>query len=135
LHRQGKFGGPGMGQGRKPKRRLDLSASTCPHCGGSLEDMQPTAKVRTETKSGGNVGRSFGTRRAADGTLEIVYLDAGFDDVALSEAGETLRKGQSVNVAGRRGVITGFSRDRDHVYVRFGDSARKVSVDEVTPVR
>jgi len=123
LYEKGKFGGAGRGQGRKPKRRLELSMS-CPHCGGSLEGL------RLDTE-GGNVRGSFYTRRAADGTLEIVDLD---DDVGCDDDPETLRKGQSISVAGQRGVVTGFSRDRNHVYVRFSKGARKVPVEEVTPV-
>ena len=38
-------------------------------------------------------------------------------------------------INGQRGVVTGFSRDRNHVYVRFSKGARKVPVEEVTPVR
>lgn len=176
LYEEGRFGGPGRGQGRKPKRRLQLSMF-CPHCGGSLEGL------RLDTE-GGNVRGSFYTRRAADGTLEIVDMDddAGFDDVghfqALTNAIEALataqpvinvnvpeqpvsaprkieferdssgrviaaeevdtdvlRKGQSVSVVNQRGVVTGFSRDRNHVYVRFSKGARKVPVEDVTPVR
>jgi hypothetical protein len=128
LYEAGRFGGPNMGQGRRPRRRLDLSTS-CPHCGGSLEGLRLDA-------GGGNVSGSFYTRRAETGELEIVDLDdVGFDDVALSEEADTLRRGQAVLVAGRRGVLTGFSHDRNHVYVRFSTGARKIPVDEVTPVR
>ncbi|CAN5184139.1 hypothetical protein BH09ACT13_BH09ACT13_04970 [soil metagenome] len=126
LYEEGRFGGPGRGQGRKPKRRLQLSMF-CPHCGGSLEGL------RLDTE-GGNVRGSFYTRRAADGTLEIVDLG---DDVGLGLGDDTdmFRIGQSVSVVNQRGVITGFSRDRNHVYIRFSKGARKVPVEEVTPVR
>lgn len=123
LYEEGRFGGPNRGQGRKPRHRLDLSMS-CPHCGGSLEGL------RLDT-GGGAVSGSFYTRYDERGDIAIVYLD---DYVGLSDS-ETLRTGQSVSVAGQRGVLTGFSRDRGHVYVRFGKGARKVPVDEVTPVR
>ncbi len=80
---------------------------------------------------------SFYTRYNERGEIEIVDLDddVGFDDVGLGKDLDTLRKGQSVSVTSQHGVITGFSRDRDHVYVRFDRGARKAPVDEVTPVR
>lgn len=134
LYEEGRFGGPGRGQGRKPKRRLDLSVS-CPHCGGSLEGLRLDSGGGTVNKDELTASDSFVVLR--DGTfVKLDDDDMGFDDVGFSDGSETLRWGQSVSVTGQRGSITGFSRDRDHVYVRFDrGGARKVPVDEVGSVR
>jgi hypothetical protein len=127
LHQEGRFGGPGMGQGRKPKRNhLDLA--TCPHCGGSL--WLDTHDEKGTTMDDVTASDSFVVLR--DGS--IVKLPKHDDDargVALAEDATPLRRRQAVTVAGRRGVITGFSSDHNHVFVRFGDHAQKVDVDEV----
>jgi hypothetical protein len=103
---------------------------SCPHCGGSLEGLRLDA-------GGGPVSRSFYTRYDERGDIEIVDLDddVGFNDVGFSEVRDALRKGGSVSVGGHRGVVTGFSRDRNHVYVRFDRGARKIPVEEAQPVR